>query len=397
MTNLPSNLPDLLRKHGLKVVEVPGWKTRGRPASTGGFAPVGVLCHDTVTPKTASVDSVLKLLVNGRSDLPGPLCQLSLGRDGTVYIVAAGRANHAGWAKASGSVAGGDGNTLYIGIEAQESGTGEPWSKVQYDAYSTLCAALCVEVTHNSVNTVRGHKETSTEGKIDPSGPTPDGATFDMDKFRGHVAAKIKQMETPTPAPTPTPTATTKRVPPRHVFHVQKGQPYHLEDSLRGIRLAVARLFKWIDLDCHKTADGVLIITHWPAPSHEGFADPAGKVIVRGKQWSDLTWAEVEVLRTKDGYRVQRADVAVPYALSKGIQVELELKTTAILAADLVYLRNRLKDPTKVQVKALPQFYTALKGAHAAGFVTILLARGKRFPKSAQAWLTYRRGRATWI
>lgn len=200
MANLPSNLPSLLRKHGLKVVEVDGWRDRGRPASTGGFAPVGVLCHHTAS--SANGQAALGTLIHGRPDLPGPLCQLSLDRQGVVYIVAAGRANHAGVAKPSGSVAGGDGNTLYIGIEAQNRGTGEPWPKVQYDAYVLLCAALSVEVTHNSVRTVRAHKETSVTGKIDPAGPTPYEKTFDMDKFRTRVAAKMVQIQAaPEPAP----------------------------------------------------------------------------------------------------------------------------------------------------------------------------------------------------
>jgi N-acetyl-anhydromuramyl-L-alanine amidase AmpD len=147
-----------------------------------------VLCHHTAS--SSNGQAAIPLLVNGRSDLPGPLCQLSLDRQGVVYVVAAGRANHAGVAKPSGTVAGGDGNVLYIGIEAQNEGTGEPWPKAQYDAYVTLCAALCVEITGNSANTVRAHKETSVTGKIDPAGPTPYESTFDMDKFRARVGAR---------------------------------------------------------------------------------------------------------------------------------------------------------------------------------------------------------------
>jgi hypothetical protein len=152
-----------------------------------------VLCHHTAS--SSNGQAAIPLLVNGRSDLPGPLCQLSLDRQGVVYVVAAGRANHAGVAKPSGTVAGGDGNVLYIGIEAQNEGTGEPWPKAQYDAYVTLCAALCVEITGNSVNTVRAHKETSVTGKIDPAGPTPYESTFDMDKFRARVARSIVGMK----------------------------------------------------------------------------------------------------------------------------------------------------------------------------------------------------------
>lgn len=196
MSKLPDNLPHILRHYGLRVEEVDGWRARGRPASTGGFNPVGVLCHHTATGPSSSVASVINLLVRGRSDLPGPLCQLSLTRNGTVYIVAAGRANHAGVAKASGTVASGDGNELYVGIEAHNNGVGEKWPNDQYDAYVLLCAVLCKEITHNSFKTVRGHKETSVTGKIDP--------TFNMDTFREKVAAKLRDLGGSPPAPKPT-------------------------------------------------------------------------------------------------------------------------------------------------------------------------------------------------
>lgn len=180
------DLADVCREAGLTVREVPGWKTRGRPASTGGFDPVGVLVHHTATSKATSDQAVVDLLVRGRSDLPGPLCQLGLGRDGTVYVIAAGRANHAGTAKASGTVAAGDGNALYLGIECFHAGPNEPWSKPQYDALVRLCAVLSLRVTGGSVATVRGHKETSVTGKIDP--------TFDMSKFRDDVDIAMRDL-----------------------------------------------------------------------------------------------------------------------------------------------------------------------------------------------------------
>lgn len=195
MNRLPDNTPEILRRHGLKVKVVPGWKTRGRPASTGGFSPVGVLCHHTATTVAWTVLAVIRLLTGGRSGLPGPLCQFGLDRDGTVWLVAAGRANHAGVARPVGSVAGGDGNELYFGIEAFNSGTGEPWPAAQYNAYVLLAAVLQVEFTKNSARAVSGHKETSTTGKIDP--------TFDMSVFRSRVAAMMDQITKDDTTPKP--------------------------------------------------------------------------------------------------------------------------------------------------------------------------------------------------
>jgi hypothetical protein len=200
MSRLPADLPQRLRAHGLKVVEHDGWLTRGRPASTGGFDPVGVLCHHTATGKATSDANVVRLLIGGRSDLPGPLCHMGLARDGTVHMIAAGRANHAGKAKASGTVGAGDGNVLYIGIEAFNDGVGEKWPTVQYDAYALLAAVLSDEITNNSAQTVRGHKETSVTGKIDP--------TFDMNAFRSHVAADLAKLTAPPTAEKPETTVT---------------------------------------------------------------------------------------------------------------------------------------------------------------------------------------------
>ena len=75
------------------MVEISGWTTRGRSAT---FAPRCTIEHHTA----ASVD-ITNMLVNGRPDLNGPLCNFELRKDGTVGLLAAGRANHAGVASVS--------------------------------------------------------------------------------------------------------------------------------------------------------------------------------------------------------------------------------------------------------------------------------------------------------
>lgn len=207
ITRLPDNLPTLLREAGLTVHESDGWRSRGRP---GSFAPVGVLNHHTgasaVGWTPARIAAYLRFLFQvGRSDLPAPLCQLSLGRDGTVYVGAAGRANHAGAAKARGSVAAGDGNTMYVGIEWMLSGT-ERIPKIMYDAGVTLNAVLLDEVLGTSVQTVAAHYETSVTGKWDIG--DPEGVPFkgvkvmDMSAFRGAVQQLLTGFQKPERKPT---------------------------------------------------------------------------------------------------------------------------------------------------------------------------------------------------
>lgn len=210
MARLPSNLPTLLRNAGLTVVELDGWQTRGRPPETGGFEPVGVLNHHTGASakgwSLAQEKSYAEWMAKvGRSDLPPPLVQTSLGRSGTVYLCAAGRSNHAGTAKPSGTVGGGDGNTLYIGCEWMLSGT-EKIPAEMMAAGVTLNAVLTHEVTKTSVNTISCHYQTSVTGKWDIGDPygirLGDKKVLDVDKFRVKVAAeRVRLYDTPAPAP----------------------------------------------------------------------------------------------------------------------------------------------------------------------------------------------------
>src|SRR5690606_11931856 len=82
-----------LRAEGLRVVEVRSWRTHNRN-HRGPWGPVhGVMIHHTVTSGTQrSVD----ICYDGYAGLPGPLCLGVIAKDGTVYLVGNGRANHAG-------------------------------------------------------------------------------------------------------------------------------------------------------------------------------------------------------------------------------------------------------------------------------------------------------------
>lgn len=168
-------LVDVLGDAGLKVAEVPGWRTRGR----GEMGPVkGVMCHHTAGPVTGNMPS-LRIITEGRSDLPGPLAQLGLGRDGTFYVVAAGRANHAGAGEWKGHTGG---NLNFIGIEAENTGQpGAVWPAVQMDAYYRGVAAILTRVQSTEIMCC-AHREYAR-----PKGRKPD-PLFDMADFRTRVA-----------------------------------------------------------------------------------------------------------------------------------------------------------------------------------------------------------------
>jgi N-acetyl-anhydromuramyl-L-alanine amidase AmpD len=173
-------LPQVLLDAGLKVAKVDGWEDRGR-AEMGTVK--GVICHHTAGPKNGNMPS-LNTLINGRPDLPGPLAQLGLGRDGTYYIVAAGRCNHAGAGNWQGITTG---NSNFIGFEAENTGftsgpNAEPWPAVQMDAYRRGVAAILEKIGANAIMCA-GHKEYAL-----PPG-RKDDPTFDMNDFRQQVSA----------------------------------------------------------------------------------------------------------------------------------------------------------------------------------------------------------------
>lgn len=176
------DLADICRDAGLTVIEVDGWRTRGH----GEFDTLQtVVCHHTAGKRYDENYPSLATVRDGRTGLPGPLSQLGLGRDGTVYVIAAGVAWHAGAVTSTAY-----NNWHSIGIEAENDGIGEPWPEAQLDAYARLCWALASRYGLR----VMGHKEI-----CDPPGRKID-PTFDMDDFRTRVGAvgKDDDMADPT-------------------------------------------------------------------------------------------------------------------------------------------------------------------------------------------------------
>src|SRR5882672_9883013 len=77
---------------GLTVFEVLAGQNRGH-GEEGKV--LGVLCHHTCGPLHGDLPD-LNVLIDGRPDLGGPLCNLGLGRSGHYWMIAAGKGWHAG-------------------------------------------------------------------------------------------------------------------------------------------------------------------------------------------------------------------------------------------------------------------------------------------------------------
>jgi hypothetical protein len=172
-----------LRHWGLRVEEKDGWRARERPY---GFYPKAVIAHHTASNSSSGNFASEAVVTFGRPDLPGPLCQFLLGRDGTVKIIAGGYSNHAGYGGPRAGIPANQGNTYAYGIEAENNGIGEKWSAKQLNAYYRLCAALLAWIGTKDVSKVFGHKEWAPGRKIDPAG-------INMDNFRKQVKAALDQ------------------------------------------------------------------------------------------------------------------------------------------------------------------------------------------------------------
>jgi hypothetical protein len=170
----------------------------------------GVMMHHTVTKGTQTSVQICR---DGHSTLPGPLCHGVVDKDGTIYLVGYGRANHAGLGDPDvlkaviaetnlpvDNEASVDGNRHFYGFECVNLGDGkDPWPPEQVLAMEKIAAALCR--AHGwSAKSVIAHKEWQP-GKPDPSGP----GFPTMDEFRARAAAIIEGTPTPKPPTTPPP------------------------------------------------------------------------------------------------------------------------------------------------------------------------------------------------
>lgn len=189
-----TNLLSDLRRFDLSVIEIDGWRTRGRES----ISPKVGVNHHTAGPLKGVTPSLF-VCINGRPGLDGPLCNAYLGRDGIVRLVAAGKANHAGL----GGWKGISGNSNTLGLEAEHVGTSaEPVTADFIDKMARIQAAFAWQ--RYDADHVCQHWEWAPNRKIDfvkssiPASYTPEG-------FREKVRQYLKQGGASVPPTTPNP------------------------------------------------------------------------------------------------------------------------------------------------------------------------------------------------
>lgn len=182
----PERFAAVLRAEGLTVVEIGNWKTHNRNHK-GPWGPInGSMLHHTVSRGELST---VELCRAGYTSLPGPLCQVVIAKSGKVYLISAGRANHAGGGDPNvlqavideqygarppvprvGNADGVDGNAHFYGAECENLGDGkDPWPEIQVESMVRFCAAVSREYRWTEKSAI-AHREWSSD-KPDPAGP----------------------------------------------------------------------------------------------------------------------------------------------------------------------------------------------------------------------------------
>jgi len=194
----PDEMIAALRKWRVPFKEYPGWRTRGRPQA---FTDVrGVMVHHTGSDAGQSDAYLRFLFVDGRPDLPGPLCQVATDMDGDLWLGAIGRANHAGKGSSvvlrevTGESYPGyvselkpgsddtDGNAHFYGNEVRYDG-GQPMTAPQNRTAVLFAAAVCDHYGWSALSVI-GHREWTRR--------KPDPGNCPMNKFRAAVEAALK-------------------------------------------------------------------------------------------------------------------------------------------------------------------------------------------------------------
>lgn len=175
-----------VRAAGITVHELDGWESRGNGQSS---AYEGWLNHHTAT----AFGMAPAVLWQGRSDLPGPLCNSAGNVDGSITMIAAHPANHAG-ASGGWDTAPLPRTTLFNkcvwGHEIVYPGT-VAMNPAQYRTM-LICSKIGVDIWgYGDVNRIKFHQGTSVTGKWD-CGYSP-GKTYDIYAARNGARTILQQ------------------------------------------------------------------------------------------------------------------------------------------------------------------------------------------------------------
>lgn len=173
-----------LKRFDLDVRRVKGFSERGDAGAD--FVAVGL--HHTASPRTSGDLPCAGIVTHGRGGadpVPGPLCNILLGRLGTVLLVAKHKANHFGLGGPLPGVPLNMGNPKVVGIECENNGVDEPWGK---DLRRSIAVVSAVSLFHldQPAKMLYDHKR-YTSRKVDVRG-------LDMGKMTHRVQGLLQEL-----------------------------------------------------------------------------------------------------------------------------------------------------------------------------------------------------------
>lgn len=158
------SLPLLLAALGADYEEVDGW--RGRQVGPGEHWDCEwVIDHHTAAAHADGHESLRWLVHGGLAGVRAPYAHALIGREPKIFLIAAGRANHAGVGGPFKNVPKDSMNAYGYGIEVEAPGRAQDFAPGQFDMMCKLNAAV-LWLVGQPVNRVIRHKDW-TDGGVD--------------------------------------------------------------------------------------------------------------------------------------------------------------------------------------------------------------------------------------
>jgi hypothetical protein len=296
-------MADMLRAFGVAVVEVDhmsggtivegkAWQRRAR--GSGGFdgdKPWAICWHHTASnPGTSAESNVAYGTFNSDN---APVMNLYLHDDGVVYVCAGGATNTEGkggpLSVSKGTIPLDAANTYCIGVEAGNSGVGEPWPQVQIDAYHVLSLALAEWLGLDLGRDVITHHQWTPPRKIDPAtaaavqgawrpGSITSSGTWSDDDIRAEAVRRAGPAPIPVP-PEPGP---------------DPGPPSKEDEML--VCVTDVNGTAWVGNGIERiTIDSDAVFNTYRVVHTNRFVNTSGKVI---GGWADVSQADDTILAT---------------------------------------------------------------------------------------------------
>ena len=190
------NLPVLLSALKAPFEEVEGWKSRTIDQNAT-WDCEWVVNHHTANPTAHAHESLNWLVQGGLPGVRAPYAHALVGREPKIFLIAAGRANHAGRGGPFRSVPKDSMNAYGYGIEVEAPGRALDFAPGQFEVMCKLNAAV-LWIVGRDVDRVIRHKDW-TDGGIDgvpwlPTRGRKVDVRYSLDAIRAATRSYMKQL-----------------------------------------------------------------------------------------------------------------------------------------------------------------------------------------------------------